>query len=58
MIVFSFIYKDPPFQLIDMFVDEPIPFKELFKSKKIVDVGVTNIMEGWDFIGASCLARK
>ena len=38
MIVFSFVYKDPPFQLIDMFVDEPIPFGELYKKKKNIKV--------------------
>ena len=33
MIVFSFCHKKPPYQLIDMFVDEPIPFTEIYKQK-------------------------
>jgi len=39
MVVFSFVYKNPPFQLIDMFVNEPIAFKELYKKKENIDVG-------------------
>jgi len=39
MIVFSFVDRNPPFQLIDMFVDEPIPFGELYKQKKNIRVG-------------------
>lgn len=39
MIVFSFVERRPPFKLVDMFVDEPIPFGELDKSKKNVNVG-------------------
>ena len=39
MIVFSFFNREPPFELIDMFVDEPIAFKELYQKKKNVDVG-------------------
>ncbi len=38
MIVFSFVDKNPPFQLIDMFVDEPIDFRELYKKKKVITV--------------------
>ena len=38
MIVFSFVYRHPPFNLIDMFVDEPIKFKELYKKKKVIRV--------------------
>ncbi len=42
MIVFSFVYKDPPFQLIDMFVDEPIAFRDLYQKKKNIRVeGIT-----------------
>ena len=33
MIVFSFVQKDPPFQLVDMFVDEPIPFETVYKNR-------------------------
>jgi len=39
MIVFSFVYKDPPFQLIDMFVNEPIAFNEIYKKKKDISAG-------------------
>ncbi len=38
MIVFSFVYRHPPFQLIDMFVNEPIRFSELYKLKKDIHV--------------------
>ncbi len=38
MIVFSFVKRRPPFDLIDMFVDEPIKFAGLYKSKKDVCV--------------------
>jgi predicted nucleotidyltransferase len=38
MIVFSFVYKDPPFGLIDMFVNEPIKFTHLYKQKKDIRV--------------------
>jgi len=43
MIVFSFIYKDPPFQLIDMFVEEPIAFEELYKKRKNIDAGSVKV---------------
>ena len=36
MIIFSFVSTKPPFQLIDMFVNEPITFKELDKKMKYV----------------------
>ena len=38
MIVFSFVDQNPPFQMVDMFVDEPIKFEELYKHKKDVRV--------------------
>ena len=31
MIVFSFVHRNPPFEMIDMFVDEPIKFEEIYK---------------------------
>ena len=34
MVVFSFVQKDPPFELIDMFVDEPIKFSDLYEKRK------------------------
>lgn len=33
MIVFSFCQKDPPFKIIDMFVDEQISFDRIYKNK-------------------------
>lgn len=38
MIVFSFVQKDPPFNLIDIFVDEPIRFDLIYKNKVRVRV--------------------
>lgn len=38
MIVFSFVSRHPPFQLVDMFVDEPIKFEELYKQKKDIRI--------------------
>lgn len=41
MIVFSYINPDNPFELIDIFVREPMPFKDLYKrSKKVKAFGV------------------
>ena len=43
MIVFSFMEKTPPHKSIDMFVDEPIPFDEVYKKSikaKIKDLTV------------------
>jgi hypothetical protein len=31
MIVFSFVHRNPPFEMIDMFVDEPIKFDEIYR---------------------------
>ena len=53
MIVFSFVYRKPPFQLIDMFVDEPIPFEELYNKKiniraqgvKIPLIGIDHLLK-------------
>jgi len=33
MIVFSFVKNDPPFYIVDMFVDEPIPFSAVYKNR-------------------------
>ena len=43
MVVFSFVSKVPPFDLIDMFIDEPVSFKEVYRNKiKVkIDDGVT-----------------
>ena len=42
MVVFSFVENDPPFKLIDMFVNEPIKFTEVYKKKTNVKLeGVT-----------------
>ncbi len=43
MIVFSFVRKNPPFEMIDMFVDEKISFKKAFKDKSIVRAEGINI---------------
>jgi predicted nucleotidyltransferase len=42
MIVFSFVEREPPFKLIDMFVDEPFPFDEIYKKRVQIKVdGIT-----------------
>ncbi|MBN1870121.1 MAG: hypothetical protein JW847_06080 [Candidatus Omnitrophica bacterium] len=42
MIVFSFVQKDPPFRLIDIFVDEPIRFDSVYKNRiKVKVLGVS-----------------
>ena len=42
MIVFSFVENRPPFRLVDMFVDEPMPFDKLYKKRvKIKAWGIT-----------------
>lgn len=38
MIVFSFVQSDPPFEMIDMFVDEPIKFDEIYKLHEKVNL--------------------
>ena len=43
MIVFSFVERQPPFNLIDMFVDEPIKFSTLYKKKVITKFGGVTI---------------
>lgn len=39
MIVFSFVETQPPFNLIDIFVDEPIKFGALYKKKVSAKLG-------------------
>lgn len=39
MIVFSFVQKNPPFNLIDMFVDESIIFDEVYKQRVETKIG-------------------
>lgn len=39
MIVFSFVERKPPFKLIDMFVDEPFPFDEIYKKRVSIKAG-------------------
>lgn len=39
MIVFSFVHKDPPFKVIDMFVEEPIRFDYIYKRKIMARAG-------------------
>jgi len=43
MIVFSFVYKDPPFPIIDMFVDEPFSFEILYKKRVEVRIGAVDV---------------
>jgi predicted nucleotidyltransferase len=51
MIVFSFVNRNIPFDLVDMFVNEPINFTELYKMKKNVKVeGVTIPLIGIDHL--------
>ena len=51
MIVFSFVENEPPLKLIDIFVDEPIAFKDLyFKKKNINSEGVTIPLIGIDHL--------
>jgi predicted nucleotidyltransferase len=38
MIVFSFCQYDPPFTVIDMFVNMPFPFNEIFKKRLMVKI--------------------
>ena len=38
MIVFSFVHRNPPFNIIDIFVDEPIKFDSVYKKRKNVKV--------------------
>lgn len=38
MIVFSFVDRKPPFEMIDMFVGEPIKFQDVYQDRKIVKV--------------------
>ena len=38
MIVFSFCEDEPPFKLIDIFVDEPIPFEKIYEKRIKVDI--------------------
>lgn len=39
MIVFSFVNKNPPFDLVDVFVDEPIKFDSVYAKRKIIKSG-------------------
>lgn len=38
MIVFSFVETKPPFEMIDMFVGEPIKFEDVYKKRGMVSV--------------------
>lgn len=37
MQVFSFYHPDKPMDLIDVFVDEPMPYEEVKRQKKVVE---------------------
>jgi len=43
MIVFSFVENKPPFKLIDMFVDEPFPFNEIYKNRVYADIDTIQV---------------
>jgi len=43
MVVFSFVQKKPPFDLIDMFIEEPLPFAQLERDKKKVRIDKVTI---------------
>ena len=38
MIVFSFVDKKPPFKVVDVFVKEPFPFKEIYKKRFEIEI--------------------
>ena len=51
MIVFSFVSHDPPFKMIDMFVDEPIKFSVLYNKRKVLRIeGITIPLIGIDHL--------
>ncbi len=39
MIVFSFYQRNPPFRIIDMFVNEPIAFEEIYEKRLKAKIG-------------------
>ncbi len=43
MIVFSFVESQPPFEMIDMFVDEPIAFKDIYKQHTTIALKGVNV---------------
>ncbi|MBF0485359.1 MAG: hypothetical protein HQL16_02475 [Candidatus Omnitrophica bacterium] len=59
MLVFSFQDRNPPFHLIDMFLEEPIPFKEVFAksvkakygSVKVPIIGIGHLLKLKDAAG-------
>ena len=38
MIVFSFCHTKPPFKVIDMFIQEPFPFAEIYKKRFEIEI--------------------
>ena len=51
LIVFSFVHRNPSFNMIDIFVDEPIKFDIVYKKRKNVKVeGVTIPLIGIDHL--------
>lgn len=38
MVVFSFCQYDPPFTLVDVFVNEPFPFEEIYKKRVLAKI--------------------
>ena len=43
MVVFSFVQIKPPYKIIDIFVDEPIPFKQIYSRKITAEVEKVDI---------------
>ncbi len=43
MKVFSFFHPDRPFEIVDVFVDEPLPFREAYSRREVVRAGALNI---------------
>ena len=43
MVVFSFVQNDPPNNMIDIFVDEPIRFDLVYKDRKVVNIRGVNV---------------
>ena len=43
MLVFSFVERNPPFQIIDMFVDEPIAFADVYLHRRKIKIEGTTV---------------
>ena len=43
MLVFTFFHNEPPFKNIDIFIEDPIPFKKVYLQKKNIKIQGVNI---------------